>query len=292
MNLRKIVQRLRSQCPWDRKQTLSSIKHLYVEEAYELAEALEKGDGQRIEEELGDLLYIVLMGIEIAREAGLTDYDKVEESASQKLIRRHPHVFGETKVSGDAEVLANWEKIKEAEKGGGEGFFEGIPKNLSALIRAQMMQERAARVGFDWPQPSSEFASKPSCSTSEETPAVSAQEGGSEACAQPPLVATSAYGPLAKIHEEAREFAEHLESGNKQGLEHELGDLLFSVVNLARHIGVRAEEALSRSNRKFQRRFEAVRKLAKDRNIDLNKVGIEELDKLWDEVKKSPQDSS
>jgi len=105
--LREIVERLRSQCPWDRKQTLSSIKHLYIEEAYELSEALESGDGARIEEELGDLLYIVLMGIEIARDAGLTDYEKVEEIASAKLIRRHPHVFGETKVSGEGDVLAN-----------------------------------------------------------------------------------------------------------------------------------------------------------------------------------------
>lgn len=244
MNLREIVARLRSECPWDRKQTLRSIKHLYIEEAYELSEALETGDGAKIEEELGDLLYIVLMGIEIARDAGLTDYERVEEIASAKLIRRHPHVFGETKVEGEGEVLANWERIKEQEKKG-EGFFEGIPKSLPALIRAQMMQERAARVGFDW-------------------------EG--------------AQGPLAKISEEARELTEHI---GKEGddLECELGDLLFSVVNLARHIGVRAEEALTCSNRKFQRRFERVRRLAQERGLDLAKMGIEELDKLWDEIK-------
>jgi uncharacterized protein YabN with tetrapyrrole methylase and pyrophosphatase domain len=278
MNLREIVQRLRRECPWDRRQTLSSIKHLYIEEAYELSEALDKGDGQRIEEELGDLLYIVLMGIEIAAEAGLTDYEKVEEMASQKLIRRHPHVFGETEVSGEDQVLANWEKIKEVEKGEGKGFFDGIPKSLPALIRAQMMQERAARVGFDWPP------SSPVTHLSVTHLPVTHLPVTHLPVTHPP---SSAYGPLAKIHEEARELAEHLESGNKKELEGELGDLLFSVVNLARHIGVRAEEALARSNRKFQRRFEEVRKLAKDRNLDLNKAGIEELDKLWDEVKEA-----
>lgn len=245
MNLRKIVERLRSQCPWDRKQTLSSIKHLYIEEAYELSEALDAGDGQRIEEELGDLLYIVLMGIEIAAEAGLTDYEKVQERASQKLIRRHPHVFGETEVSGEDQVLANWEKIKEAEKGKGKDFFDGIPRSLPALIRAQMMQERAARIGFDW---------------------------------------QDVEGPLAKIREETKELEAHIGQAGDD-LERELGDLLFSVVNLARHIGVRAEEALSRSNKKFARRFEEVRKLAQQKKLDLAKLGIDELDKLWDEVK-------
>ena len=247
MSLRNIVQRLRRECPWDRKQTLSSIKHLYIEEAYELSEALDAGDGQRIEEEFGDLLYIVLMGIEIAAEAGLTDYEKVQERASQKLIRRHPHVFGETEVSGEDQVLVNWEKIKEAEKGEGGGFFDGIPKSLPALIRAQMMQERAARVGFDWP---------------------------------------SGEGPLAKIREESSELAEHIHSqGSKDELERELGDLLFSVVNLARHIGVRAEEALARSNKKFARRFEQVRRLTKERGLDLSELDINALDELWDEVK-------
>lgn len=273
MNLRKIVEQLRRECPWDRKQTLSSIKHLYIEEAYELSEALDKGDEQKIEEEFGDLLYIVLMGIEIAAEVGLTDYEKVQESASQKLIRRHPHVFGETEVSGEDQVLANWEKIKEAEKGKGKGLFDGIPKNLPALIRAQMMQERAARVGFDWP-PLPQKKTGSSFGDPSEPPPES-----------PLITSSSAYGPLAKIHEEARELAEHIESGNKKELEHELGDLLFSVVNLARHIGVRAEEALARSNRKFQQRFEEVRKLAKQKKLDLAKLGIDELDKLWDEVK-------
>ncbi|MEA3311382.1 MAG: nucleoside triphosphate pyrophosphohydrolase [candidate division WOR-3 bacterium] len=247
MNLREIVARLRSQCPWDRKQTLSSIRHLYIEEAHELSEALESGDGQKIAEEFGDLLYIVLMGIEIARDAGLTDYDRVEEMAKAKLIRRHPHVFGETKVEGEAEVLANWERIKEAEKRGEAGFFEGIPKSLPALIRAQMMQERAARIGFDW---------------------------------------ESAQGPLAKVREETQELTEHI-GKETDDLERELGDLLFSVVNLARHIGVRAEESLERSNRKFERRFEGVRRFAQERGLDLTKMDIEELDKLWDEVKEA-----
>jgi uncharacterized protein YabN with tetrapyrrole methylase and pyrophosphatase domain len=273
MNLREIVEQLRRECPWDRKQTLSSIKHLYIEEAYELSEALESGDGAKIAEELGDLLYIVLMGIQIAKDAGLTDYEKVEERASQKLIRRHPHVFGETEVSGEDQVLANWERIKEAEKRGEAGFFEGIPKSLPALIRAQMMQERAARVGFDWP-PLPQKKTGSSFGDPSEPPPESAL-----------ITSPSAYGPLAKIHEESRELAEHLESGNKKELERELGDLLFSVVNLARHIGVRAEEALAMSNRKFARRFEQVRKLAKQKKLDLAKLGIEELDKLWDEVK-------
>jgi len=249
-NLRRIVERLRAECPWDRKQTLSSIAHLYIEEAYELAEALESGDGPKITEELGDLLYIVLMGIQIAADAGLTDYEKVEACAAEKLIRRHPHVFGDAKVSGEGQVLTNWERIKETEKRG-EGFFEGIPKALPALLRAQMMQERAARIGFDWP---------------------------------------SSKGPVDKIREEADELEEHIDSaGSQDSLEHELGDLLFSVVNLARHINVQAEEALGRANRKFARRFEEVRRLASERNLELDKLGIEELDKLWDEVKETEE---
>jgi len=152
-------------------------------------------------------------------------------------------------------VLANWEKIKEAEKkergeeegARSAGFFDGIPKYMPALMRAQMMQERAARIGFDWP---------------------------------------SSQGPIGKIREEASELEEHIISkGDKVGLEHELGDLLFSVVNLARHINIRAADALGRANKKFQRRFEGVRRLVKERNLDLAKLGIEELDKLWDEVK-------
>jgi tetrapyrrole methylase family protein/MazG family protein len=251
-NLRQIVKRLRAECPWDRKQTISSIGHLYIEEAYELAEALESGDGDRIEEELGDLLYVVLMGIQIAADAGLTDYEKVEQKAKSKLIRRHPHVFDNLKINDESEILANWEKIKEAEKRGegdarSAGFFDGIPKFMPALMRAQMMQERAARIGFDWP---------------------------------------SAQGPVAKIREETVELEEHIISkGDKVGLEHELGDLLFSVVNLARHINIRAADALGRANKKFACRFEEVRRLAKERKLDLAKLGIEELDKLWDEVK-------
>lgn len=245
MTLRQIVEKLRRECPWDRKQTLSSIGHLYIEEAHELAEALVTKDGTKIAEELGDLLYITLMGIQIAADAGLTDFEEVEKKASEKLIRRHPHVFGDTKVSGEGQVLANWERIKEEEKGRAADFFAGIPKSLPALLRAQMMQERAARVGFDWP---------------------------------------TANGPLDKVREETGELSEHI-GGEVEELEHELGDLLFSVVNLARHVGVRAEQALARSTRKFSRRFEGVRKLARERNLDLEKLGIEELDKLWDQVK-------
>lgn len=252
MTLKEIVEKLRKECPWDRKQTLKSIKHLYIEESYELAEALESGDGAKIEEELGDLLYVVLMGVQIASDAGLTDYEGVEATAAKKLVRRHPHVFSDAEVDGEGQVLANWERIKEEERQGkgkdaqSAGFFSGIPKSMPALIRSQMMQERAARVGFDWP---------------------------------------SSHGPLEKIHEEARELSQHLESGSKNELEHELGDLLFSVVNVARHTNVRAEDALARANRKFERRFEGVRKLARDRNLDLAQMNIEELDKLWDEVK-------
>ncbi len=248
-NLRQIVKKLRAECPWDRKQTTSSIGHLYIEEAYELAEALESGDGARIEEELGDLLYVVLMGIRIAADAGLTDYEKVEQKAKSKLIRRHPHVFDNLKINDESEILANWEKIKETEKKDRReaGFFDGIPKSMPALMRAQMMQERAARIGFDWP---------------------------------------SAQGPVAKIREETVELEEHIVAGGtKDDLEYELGDLLFSVVNLARHINIRAADALGRANRKFQRRFEEVRRLVRERNLDLAKLGIKELDKLWDEVK-------
>lgn len=287
MSLKRIVDRLRRECPWDRKQTLSSIRRLFIEEAYELSQALESYNPKKIEEELGDLLYIVLMGIRIAADAGFTDFRKVEERASRKLIRRHPHVFGDTKVEGEGDVLANWEKIKEKEKGKKQGFFEGIPISMPALLRAQLMQERAARVGFDWqPLPQKKTRSSfggPSHAPSPTSPSHPSQRSTKE---------HSAYGPLAKIHEEAEELAEHLDSGDRNELEHELGDLLFSVVNLARHIHLRAEQALARSNKKFAKRFEKVRELALKRGLDLEKMGIEELDKLWDEVKELPQENN
>ncbi|MBD3286286.1 nucleoside triphosphate pyrophosphohydrolase [candidate division WOR-3 bacterium] len=245
-DLERIVARLRLECPWDRRQTTRTIPHLFIEEAYELAEALEEGDPDRIEEELGDLLYVVLMGIRIATDEGMTDCEKVKERAAKKLIRRHPHVYGDQKVKDEGEVLANWEKIKEKEKGD-KGFFEGIPKSLPALSRAQMMQERAARVGFDWEDEA---------------------------------------GPLEKVREETRELSELIGEESEE-VDHELGDLLFSVVNLARHIDVRAEQALARSTRKFARRFEQVRRLAAERGLDIAKLDIKGLDELWDEVKRS-----
>ena len=249
--LRYIVHWLRAPggCPWDMEQTHESlIPHVLVE-AYEVVDAIKSGDPELICEELGDLLLQPVLHAEIASETGAFDLNQMAHVLSEKLIRRHPHVFGEASASTSDAVLTQWDAIKRQEKGTQkEGHLHGVGNGLPALMRGQKLQKKAARIGFDWPD---------------------------------------AVPVFAKIREEAAELEEAVASGQTAAMEEELGDLLFSVVNLARKLGIESEAALAAANEKFVRRFHAVEISLSNAGKELGKVTLEEMDAAWDEVKKN-----
>ena len=243
-----IVERLRSPdgCPWDLEQTHSSLKRNLLEECYEALEAIDYGDAQSLAEEMGDILVQVAFHIQVARESGDFGLADVLTRVNQKLVRRHPHVFGDTTVSDAREVERNWERLKEVERGQQEvrrSPVGGIPKDLPALAYAQLMQDRVARVGFEWEDLS---------------------------------------GVLDKIVEEVEELRRAVTEGERT---HELGDLLFSVVNLSRWLGVHAEDALRQANRRFRQRYVRMEELAASRGQDFGQLPLEEKESLWQEVK-------
>mgnify|MGYP000073676800 CR=1 FL=1 len=258
--LEYIVARLRGPggCPWDREQTHQSLKPFMLEEAHEALEALDSGDMARFSEELGDLALQVVLHAQLAREAGHFSMDEVFASINAKLVRRHPHVFGDVQVSGAAEVLRNWDAIKRHEKGEqGEraSALDGIPITLPALAYAQELGRRAARLGFDWPDVG---------------------------------------GVLQKVHEELRELereiAAHPPEEGAHGhmrLREELGDVLFALVNLARWLRVDAEEALRETNRRFRERFLKMEEQALAQGRPLERMSLDELEQLWQEAKRT-----
>ena len=253
--LEEIMRTLRSErgCPWDRKQTHRSLRPYLLEEAYEVLEALEEESPAHLREELGDLLLQVVFHAQLAAESGHFTLADVLADLNAKLIRRHPHVFANTKVSGAEAAAANWEAIKTQEKETPPcTALSGVPTTFPALMRAEKVQAKAARVGFDWPE---------------------------------------VRGPLAKIKEEAEELVAVWEAGVKseadqRKLEEEFGDLLFSLVNLARFLKIRPELALLRSTEKFVRRFRCLEERAAARGQDLATMTLEEMDQLWEEEKK------
>jgi tetrapyrrole methylase family protein / MazG family protein len=242
--LRKIVAQLRSPdgCPWDREQTHQSLKPHLIEECYELVDAIDAGDDKEIKEELGDLLLQVVLHSQMASEEGRFDMDDVATVIADKLMHRHPHVFGENKLPDSEAVLRQWEVIKRAEKQERNSALDGVPKALPALARAQKVQTKAARVGFDW---------------------------------------NDADGALEKVQEELSE----IESASERQIEEEVGDLLFAIVNFARKRGLDAEQALWQATAKFSDRFQAMERLAKDRELELASLTLSQMDRLWDEVK-------
>jgi MazG family protein len=245
--LRAIVAALRAPdgCPWDREQTHASLRAGLLEEAYEVAAAIDSADDANLREELGDLLLQVVFHAQIAEEEGRFAFDAVALGIAQKLVRRHPHVFAGESAADSAEVLVRWEEIKRQERGGAEeSALDGVSPGLPALQYAAKIQKRAGKVGFDWQD------------------------------AQP---------VLEKIREELAEVEADLKAGLP--LEEELGDLLFAVVNLTRKLEVDAEVALSGATRKFARRFRGVEALARARGIAMEGSSLESLDRLWDEVK-------
>lgn len=238
-------------CPWDREQTSESLKSDLIEEAYEVIDAIESGDRSHLEEELGDLLLQVVFHSQICSEDGHFEFHDVANGISDKLVRRHPHVFGEVQVSGTGEVLQNWDAIKKAEKKGGDlptSIVSGIPKHLPALQKAHQIQKRAARAGFDWKHIDDVFD---------------------------------------KLHEEIEEVKEAISRNHEEDIRDELGDLLFSVVNVSRYLGHNPEELLNHNIKKFVRRFQFVENKVHASGKAFKEFSLAELDVFWDEAKRA-----
>jgi tetrapyrrole methylase family protein / MazG family protein len=254
VNVMKILQ-APGGCPWDREQTHASLKPYFLEEVYEALDAIDSGDDDHIKEELGDVLLQVLFHAEIASRDGRFDIDDVIRVIVEKLKRRHPHVFGDA-VADDVEtVTKNWEAIKRKEKRdkpGGGSVLDGLPKDMPALIRARRIQEKVSRVGFDW-----EHADQ----------------------------------VMMKVDEELGELKEARDNNDVAAVEEELGDLLFAVANLARFVSVCPEDALRKTIDKFQRRFRYIEDELPRRGRKLGEASLEEMDELWEEVKREERAS-
>lgn len=246
--LTRIMARLRGPrgCPWDRKQTHRSLRPMILEEVYELLEAIDQGDDHALKEELGDVLLHILFHAQLARERRAFDFQGVARELADKLVRRHPHVFGREKLRNPSQVLRRWHQLKQQEKPSRKSCLDGIPRHLPALLYAQNLQRRASRGGFDWPDPKK--------------------------------------GVPAKIREELRELGRTRSSGPSFG--RELGDLLFTLVNLARHRKVDAETALRDASRRFRSRVQKVEALASRSGKSTASLSPKELDRFWKMAKR------
>lgn len=246
----EIMEILRSEkgCPWDRVQNHDTLKRYLLEETYELIEAIENKDPKSIKEELGDLILQIVFHSQIAKEQGNFDINDVIDSIIQKMIGRHPHVFGEAEFKTPEEVLNQWDERKKEEGKLGSSILEGIPLTLPSLLKAYKIQSRVAKVGFDW---------------------------------------DNIDGIFDKIKEELKEVQEAIKIGEKIKIEEEIGDLLFSLVNLARFLKIDPETALRKTNRKFEKRFKRLEKLAQQKGKNLKDMTLSEMDSLWEEIKNS-----
>ncbi|MEM9675927.1 MAG: nucleoside triphosphate pyrophosphohydrolase [Bacteroidota bacterium] len=247
-----IMEELRVKCPWDRKQTIESIRHLTIEETYELSDAILSGDLSEVRKELGDLALHLVFYAKIASEQQAFDIGDVLNGICDKLIRRHPHVYGDTEANDARTVEQNWEQIKLKEKEGenaGEtrkSALSGVPSSLPALLKAFRMQEKARGVGFDWSEKSQVWE---------------------------------------KVQEEMQEFREAEATGNVAEAEDEFGDLLFAMINYARFAGINPEEALERTNRKFMQRFQHIEQRAYEQHKDVKDMTLDEMEAYWNEAK-------
>jgi len=239
-----IMDELREQCPWDKKQTLQTLRHLTIEETYELGDAILDNDLNEVKNELGDLLLHIVFYARIGSETKSFDIADVANSICDKLINRHPHIYGDVSVSDEEDVKRNWENIKLKE--GKKSVLEGVPNSLPALVKANRIQEKVAGVGFDWERPEQVFE---------------------------------------KVKEELSELREELNSGNKDKLEAEFGDVLFSIVNYARFLDINPESALERTNKKFIKRFQYLEGKAKEKRKNLREMSLAEMDVFWEEAK-------
>lgn len=239
-----IMDELRTQCPWDKKQTIHSLRLQTIEELYELADAIDKTDWQGIKEELGDILLHIVFYARIAREEQAFTLGEVIEGVCNKLVRRHPHIYSSTVVENEDQVKKNWEQLKLKE--GKKSVMSGVPDALPAVVKATRLQEKAKQVGFEWDDSS---------------------------------------GAYEKIKEELEELGAEVRAGNKQKMEQEFGDMMFSMINYARYLQIDAEAALEQTNRKFKSRFQQMEALAAARGLNLASLPLTEQDELWNEAK-------
>lgn len=239
-----ILDELRTQCPWDMKQTMQSLRHLTIEEVYELADGIIKEDLQEIKKELGDVLLHILFYARIGSETNDFDIADVIHAQCEKLISRHPHIYGDVKVENEEEVRKNWEQLKLKE--GNKSVLSGVPNSMPSMIKAMRMQEKAAQVGFDWPSGKEVFA---------------------------------------KIEEEIEEFKIEVEQGDHEQMEKEMGDVLFSLINYCRHLGINPESALEKTNVKFRKRFMYIEEQAQAQGKIITDLNLEQMDELWNEAK-------
>ena len=239
-----IMDELREQCPWDQKQTMQTLRHLTIEETYELGDAILDNDLDEVKMELGDVLLHIVFYAKIGSETGDFDIADVANAICDKLINRHPHIYGDVKVSNAEDVKKNWEQIKLKE--GKKSVLEGVPRSLPALVKANRIQDKVAGVGFDWEKPEQVFE---------------------------------------KVQEELGELQVEVASGNTESIESEFGDVLFSMINYARFLGVNPENALERTNKKFTKRFQYLEDKASKMGKALKDMTLEEMDVFWNEAK-------
>ncbi len=239
-----IMDELREKCPWDQKQTLESLRHLTIEETYELADAILDNDLEEIKKELGDVLLHIVFYAKIGSEKKAFDIGDVANAISDKLIDRHPHIYGDVVVKDEKEVKQNWEKLKLKE--GKTSVLEGVPKSLPAVVKANRIQDKVAGVGFDWEKPQQVWE---------------------------------------KVQEELSELNEEIKNNNTENIESEFGDVLFSMVNFARFIGVNPENALEKTNKKFIKRFQFLEKAAKKEGKEISDMSLAEMDVHWENSK-------
>lgn len=246
LRLLKIMDELREQCPWDKQQTIESIRHLTIEETFELSDAILKEDMSEIKKELGDLLLHIVFYSRIASETKAFAIKDVIDSLCEKLIFRHPHIYGDAKADTPDKVKQNWEQIKQKEKGGNKSVLAGVPNSMPALLKAYRIQEKAKAVGFDWEQSEQVFE---------------------------------------KVKEELIEFETELKHNDLHKAEKEFGDILFSLINYARFIGINPEDALEQTNKKFISRFSFMESKVKESGKQISDCKLEELDRYWNEAK-------
>lgn len=249
--LRAIMHRLRAPggCPWDAEQTHESLISNLIEEAYETVDTIRRGDREHLREELGDLLLQVVFHSELAEEDGGFNFDEVAREVSDKLVRRHPHVFAESAAAGTEAVLKQWDEIKRAEKGDeSRAYLHGVGKGLPAMMRAEKLQKKAAKVGFDWPDE---------------------------------------VGAMNKVEEELAELKAAIKSGDAGEIEEEMGDLIFSVINVARKCQLDAEVMLGEANNKFQQRFAVMEEILDQRGSSLEAADLAAMESAWQEAKES-----
>lgn len=239
-----IMDELREQCPWDKKQTMQSLRHLTIEETYELGDAILDNDLNEVKMELGDILLHIIFYSKIGSETNDFDIADVANAICDKLVNRHPHIYGDVKVLNEEDVKRNWEQIKLKE--GKKSVLEGVPRSLPALVKANRIQDKVAGVGFDWEEPQQVFE---------------------------------------KVQEELEELQVEVQKGDSEKIEAEFGDVLFSMINYARFLGVNPENALERTNKKFIKRFQFLENSAKEMGKDMKDMTLEEMDVYWNKAK-------